>query len=196
MLEDFLETVEPLASSRAEPPKSEADFKREQAQIKHVLRVADFLFGSTLEKALNTLDSSIVKSFKSVPSGRRIFLVKPERRNGASTKQNEDATNYICFLPQSCREAQQQQQQQQQQGFYFCSCPSFFQKTKSLNVGCCAETRRNVMLPFSLCKHLLALKLLPYLGAPCSIVEDVTEDNFSQHIVKELLGRQGGSYDY
>jgi hypothetical protein len=177
----FLDSLEllPHHGNESPPTATETESKAEQAKQRHILKVADFLFGSTLEKALVTLDKATIKCIKSVPSGRCIFLVQNKNREKRSTGK-EDSGNYFCILPKLSSS-----QTSGRKGFHFCSCPAFYRTNKSLPSDVHKEDSSHC---FSCCKHLLALKLLPYFGVSCEVVEYVTEDDFGKRIVRELLG--------
>ena len=181
LLHVFLDSLEPLPHHANENPTTatEAESKVEHAKQRHILKVADFFFGSTLEKALVTLDKATIKCIKSVPSGRCIFLVQNNKRDKRSTGK-EDSGNYFCLLPNSSSS-----QTAERKGFHFCSCPAFYRNNKSLPPDVHKDDSSHC---FSSCKHLLALKLLPYLGVSCEVVEYVTEDDFGKRIIRELLG--------
>lgn len=78
---------------------------------------------------------------------------------GASSRPNQASTDYFCLT----------------QGIQYCSCRSYFERAKSD--------------PKGLCKHLLALKLMPALECPCR-KETVPDAEFSGYLIRRMLPRE------
>ena len=174
---------------------------------RNIIRVADFLFGTMLEGAMTTLDMRNTTEIVSVQSRRRMFIltsIAKGRRSGL-TKLRDAPHHYFCFLPcgnwsEDVGNEDIQRSSHNELDFYFCSCRSYFERSTSvaMDTPCTmnqfVETHadsssKNSCPQFStLCKHLLALKLGPFLVKPCKKVETVTEAQFSQVVLKSLFG--------
>jgi len=168
------------------------------ATKKKILCMADFLFGNMLEGALSTLDEYSITEILAVQSKRRIFvLANPVTKR---SRAQEELRSYFCILPQSTPALQPPETEgvspinkpSNKTQFHFCNCRSYFENTKSF-MACGGNnqsdnTRLIKLQRHSLCKHLLALKLRPFLLSTCEKLETVTEEHFSQEILKRLYG--------
>ena len=126
-----------------------------------VLRVAEFLFGTTqLTAALALLDNHERHFTKVSSTHRSLWLVK-----GSSGE-----FSYMCF---ACDETPD---------LYYCNCRSFLEKTTKI-----AQANRNQA---EICKHLLALKLIPELGLSCPHLQ-VSEIEFARLVLDRTMGRAG-----
>ena len=169
------------------------------ARKKNILRMADCLFGSMLEGALSTLDSYVITEIESLNTKRRMFVLANPNTKRSSTRQDEPQT-YFCILPQAAPARSENWTQNNNNKasnsshgtqFHFCSCRSYFERTKSC-VGCgSVPTKSAKPQCHALCKHLLALKLRPFLLESWRKIETVTEDQFSQEVLKKLLRESG-----
>ena len=139
--------------------------------VDEILNVAEFLYGNnTLTSALSVLDSSDTNITKISSNHQSLFLVK-----GSSSE------SYLCLS---------------QVGY--CSCRSFYEKTTKstsfFNSTRATSTANHKAPPptVSLCKHLLALKLLPYLQVPIRQLTTATEEEFA-NLVLDRAGLGLGS---
>lgn len=182
LLDEFLESFEKTtcaASSmedRTSPPEPNGDTadaagsttsvvaanKSLEERRDHVLRAADYLYGgSILEAALAVLDAEgAIRRVRSKPSQRRAFLVRgtSQRHSGGSVR-----TDYFCLVASF-----------EGTGFNYCSCRSYFERAKND--------------PKGLCKHLLALKLMPVLECSCK-EETIPDVEFSTFMLRCMLPR-------
>ena len=69
------------------------------------------------------------------------------------------ANKYLCLMPHN-------------DGNYYCSCRSFLEKNS-----------RSTSL--QLCKHLLALELMPLVGVTCTTMETLTDEEFGRVLVTQ-----------
>jgi predicted nucleic acid-binding Zn finger protein len=164
-LESFGETTCTGSSTedraRGEPQGSTgaASEKSLEERRDHVLHVADYLYGgSILEAALAVLDAE---------GAIRQVCSQPSQRKaflvrGTSRHSGGVPTQYFCLLASS------------EGGFFYCSCRSYFERAKGD--------------PNGLCKHLLALKLMPVLDCHCR-EEKVPDAEFSAFILRRMLPR-------
>lgn len=136
-------------------------------ETKHdeILRVAEFLFGNTLLAAALTLLDSYESTFTKISSMHRsIWLV---RGSG-------DAA-YMCF---ACGDSTGGIESGATPNLYFCNCRSFLEKTTK-------KTTSDQELP-ELCKHLLALKLIPVLGISCPQLT-VSDSDLAKLVIERTL---------
>jgi hypothetical protein len=151
--------------------------KEEAKRREEVIRVADFLYGgSSLESALGVLDTDgAIRKICSYPSNRQAYLVQGTTTTTRSGRNNGGATDvYFClFDPSSPFD--------DKGGFYYCSCRSFFEKAKSD--------------PLVLCKHLLALKLMPHLNCFCQ-VEEVSDSAFASLLMRQVFDKASSTNMY
>jgi hypothetical protein len=146
------------ATTGGNPELEKADHDK-KAREEEVLRVADFLYGSTLDGALGLLDTpeSITKVV-SIPSQRSLHLVQGQGDN-----------SYFCLLSS----------ENSQSSVYYCSCRSFLEKSRNSNTHGAA----------CLCKHLLALQLMPALHVKGSVIETVSDEEFGNLILNRVGSR-------
>jgi len=123
-----------------------------------VLQVVDFLYGNTLEGALHILDDAEAVIRQIVCNSRSLYLV----RSSSYSRGKEDPSSYLCILPsKDCSHP-----------IYYCSCRSFLERSRS--TGIC------------LCKHLLALRLMPVLQVQCTTVDTVSDKEFANHVIQQM----------
>jgi hypothetical protein len=162
-LENYLDSRkqqgEPVGAAATAGTESNPDL--EKATEEEVLRVADFLYGSTLDGALGLLDTpeSITKVV-SIPSQRSLHLVRGQGDN-----------SYFCLLSFD----------NSQSSVYYCSCRSFLEKSRNSNTGTHGAA--------CLCKHLLALQLMPALHVKGSVIETVSDEEFGNLILNRIGSR-------
>lgn len=135
-LERYLES---LAETTIDPPSTTTNspHSHSTAQQEEILRVAEFLFGTTLLTAALTLLDSHESIFTKVSSMHRsLWLVR-----------GSGDASYLCFVPTH----------NQTPNLYYCNCRSFLEKT----------TKKADSAVPEVCKHLLALQLIPVLGISC-----------------------------
>lgn len=165
VLEHHLESVKPQDRS----------VERNVDRQDEILRVADFLFGKTLNGALALLEppskpslsapsvsptqptTSCITRITSLPSQRTMYFVE-----GSSGGRQSPQADYLCMANND------------QDGLLYCSCRAFWEKTKA------ASSNKVV------CKHLLAIKLLPALGIKESVVEAVSDEEFSKLVLSRM----------
>jgi hypothetical protein len=163
---------------------------QKQKQHDEILRLADFLFSSScLDGALHVLESgndnnstnpaAVCSSITRLQSPRRvIYHVKgtpgTSRGNGAAA--TTDAA-YLCIIPE-CDQEETGSDTDDATGMHYCSCRSFLEKSRCTPSG--TDT---------ICKHLLALKLMPALGVTPSILEFGSDEEFSQAVTQRLCPR-------
>lgn len=131
-------------------------------QEKHdkILRVAEFLFGSLHLSASLALADSYQTIFTKVTSPHRsLWLVK-----GSSSD-----LSYMCFVPP------------ESPGLFYCTCRSFLEKTTK-------QPHNRKHLP-QVCKHLLALQMLPHLGLQCPELS-LSDHDFAALVLDRTLGSQ------
>ena len=136
------------------------------AKKREVLRVADYLYGGySLESALSILDTEgSVRQICATPSLRSAYLVQGTQRSGTCRSSSVDY--YFClFHPKSIEKV----------AFYYCSCRSFFERAKN--------DQSNI------CKHLIALMLMPHLGCSCK-VELVSDSDFGTMLTRHIYEKE------
>jgi hypothetical protein len=164
-IENENEPIERQCAITAKEDASELARRREE-----VIRVADFLYGgSSLESALGVLDTAgAVRKICSNPSNRQAYLVQGTTRSGPGRNGTIDV--YFClFEPPSV----------EKEGFYYCSCRSFFEKAKNDQLV--------------ICKHLLALKLMPHLNCFCK-VEEVSDSDFASLLMRRVFDKASSTH--
>jgi hypothetical protein len=124
------------------------------AALQEIFRVGDFLFGGTFEGAISILDDSTSLI-------TRVVSAPSQRTAYLVTSSGKQSSRYLCLLPKgpSCQE-----------GAHYCSCRSFLEK----------NARAQDLHP---CKHLLALRLLPYVGVQCTTIETLSDEEFGRLLV-------------
>lgn len=181
-LDTFLSSLRPIESTHVGQMTQNISVapdggERVQSRRKLILRVANTLFGSMLEGALCTLDSYSITEIVAMQSKRRFVVLvnAPTLRRGSSKQ--EEPGHHFCLVPDLMSGGQV--------GLQFCSCRSYFERNKVSMVKRYANAQ-----PFAVCKHILALKLRPYLQDDNKITDTVTEEQFSQEVVKWLYEKK------
>lgn len=116
-----------------------------------------------LEAALAVLETEgAVRQVTAHPSGRTAFVVRGSA--AASSRQTTAhvaaASDYFCLCSDEIQ---------------YCSCRSYFERAKND--------------PHGLCKHTLAIKLMPSLACPCR-KETVPDAEFSGYLLRRILPRE------
>lgn len=205
ILESYLESLETATDTNDDVGvNNSGSIPHAQSATAHqdeILRVVDFLFESILEGSLAILNSSetLISKVVSAPSHRFFYLVQTSssssstRRVGGgqgSTRTSSGPSDYLCLLP-----AHKSSSSYSPSPIYYCSCRSFYEKSRATwsgrhsihqNSGIAATGRSSP----SLCKHLLALKLMPLLRVQCSMTELNSDDEFC----RVILSRTGVDY--
>jgi hypothetical protein len=129
-----------------------------------ILNVAEFLYGSNaLGSSMALLDASCGITKVSTPTAlckRSLYLVKGSK----------DAQYYLCF---SAKE----------NAVDYCSCRSFLEKATKLS----SSTHNTNGSSPSLCKHLLALKLMPYLSVECPEITTSSHEEFAKLVLDRTI---------
>jgi hypothetical protein len=159
-LERYLECLDenelPATTPNGNEPNNHAN--HHSARQDEIIRVAEFLFGTTLLTASLTLLDSHESIFTKVSTMHRsLWLVR-----GSS-----DAS-YLCLLPTKKETALR---------LYYCSCRSFLEKT--------TKKKADSALP-EVCKHLLALQLIPVLGISCPHLT-LSDKEFAKLVLERTL---------
>jgi hypothetical protein len=168
-LESFLQSLPPESLRQEKnPAPNTLSTEKLQAKQKLILQVADSLFGGgMLEGALTILDTYCIHELiVAAPSKRRIFVLV----NGMQRREQEEPNHHFCLWPDS------------EGGFPFCSCRSFFERTKG----------SGPTQSLAVCKHLLALKLRPHLLDDCPVTEVDTEAALSKEVAQLLYEMEPG----
>ncbi|KAL7486462.1 hypothetical protein ACHAW6_012066 [Cyclotella cf. meneghiniana] len=179
------------------------------------LRVAADLFGnniSLLESALSLLEEQeqsqssvqfpIIKTIRAKRSGRDAILVQKQRKNktynfrvgnemSETDKRNNEEINqfYLCLLG---RDRANNWNRMQRLGVH-CTCRSFFQNIKGgkSNKGSTSDGLASLNCQTIVCKHLLAVILMPHLlpwsekGVKIEVVDD---RQFAKVVSKASIG--------
>lgn len=166
LLEHYLDSQRQQEDDAATAPainvaKAAQDFQDE------ILRVADFLYGSTLDGALALLDNpTCITKVVSIPSQRSLYTVR-----------GQDGNSYLCLLPDSATVASVSAASSP---IFYCSCRSFLEKSRNNSHDGAA----------CLCKHLLALELLLALQVKGSVVlKTASDDEFGSLILNRMGSR-------
>ena len=143
--------------------------------IDEMLRLADFLFGNTLDGALSLLETDPKRDIlrlTSLQSKRTMYIVKgrTSRSKGYSSLVTTDSS-YLCMLPDTSLLSEEENFDH---SIYYCSCRSFLERCRISSNG------------NATCKHLLALKLMPALGVDCSILETSSDEEYSKLALQRL----------
>jgi SWIM zinc finger len=167
---------------------------QKQKQHDEILILADFLFSSScLDGALHVLESgndnsratpaSFCSSVTRLQSPRRvIYHVKgtPATNRGIHAATATTDAAYLCIVPECDQEETGRDTRgiDDVTGMHYCSCRSFLEKSRCTPPGTA-----------TICKHLLALKLMPALGVTPSILEFASDEEFSQAVTQRLCPR-------
>lgn len=172
LLESFLSSemtldTNPSVISSITSPNGDSRSRGAPETLETVFRVADFLFGSTLEGAISILDGSetLITRIISAPSQRTAYLVTSS--NGCARNNTKPSNKYLCLIP---REKDGDDASCCNKNYYYCSCRSFMDK----------NARSRTLHP---CKHLLALILLPHVGVACRTIETLSDAEFGKMLV-------------
>jgi hypothetical protein len=161
-LDDYLASIDyglPLLSSSSS--SLPAQNPQDAAFLDDLLNVAEFLFGTnTLQAALTLLDSGASSITKVSTVHRSMFVVNGSSHNNNKKGGGGDPQSYMCLLG----------------NVEYCSCRSFLEKATK------ADGNRTV------CKHLLALKLMPYVKISCPQITTNTETEFSNLVLDRIMG--------
>ena len=166
-LEDYLQSLEDENHDPSSTTKTTTTAVNEDRQDE-ILHVAEFLYGEKpLASALHFLDAAdtTITKISAKNNHRSLYLVSSSSSSSSWQQQQQQHKNdYLCLCDDS---------------LYYCSCRSFLEKN--------AKKTKIV-----LCKHLLALKLLPYL-LPNHIphprtITTVTDEEFANLVLDRTLG--------
>ena len=194
-----------IASLDDEQPSTQRAKQQRQDEI---LKTADFLFGAAaLDGALGVLEqncSSTTAAPAAADGGvcslnvtrlqspcRSLYTVKGSASRAgrgwggaaaaAGGAQPADSC-YLCLLPTG-DEHDKQEATASSSPIYYCSCRSFLEKSRHHNSSVAGGA---AAAPAIVCKHLLALKLMPVLGLTCTTVELPSEDEFSRAVLQRV----------
>ncbi|CAJ1892547.1 unnamed protein product [Cylindrotheca closterium] len=173
-LNSYLDTLDPSSFEEDTPAAGGASNKTKILQDE-ILNVTEFLYGNnTLMAALALLDSSTaaIPSIVKISSPRTCGLTRSVHVVHSSSKGRalgEDSSSYLCFT-------------QANNGVDYCSCRSFLEK-----VSKSSKSTKDV----TLCKHLLALKLAPYLKVDFLETHLASHQDFSKLILERTLPASG-----
>jgi len=193
-----------LETDARDPESHSLDSSPRRHEKRHdlTLRVAAELFGnniSLLENALSLLEeqeqsqngaqSPIIWTIRAKRSGRDAILIRKQRKNktlnfrgGDETSETDKRTNnemnqfYLCLLG---RDRDNTWNRMQRWGVH-CTCRSFFQNLKGgrSNKGSTSDGMASSNCQTIVCKHLLAVILMPHLlpwsekGVKIEVVDD------------------------
>ncbi|GAX15178.1 hypothetical protein FisN_12Lu257 [Fistulifera solaris] len=131
-----------------------------------IIRAVDFLYGKTTEGALAILDApGSISKVVSMTSQRSIYCVKGSSAFASRGKGTNSEDTYLCMIPQASDDVP----------IYFCSCRSFMERNRHLtNESSC------------LCKHLLALRLMPVLQVQPVLIETASDDEFANLLMQRI----------
>ena len=173
-----------------------------------ILQTVEFLYGSALDGALSVLDSttssvpgrsssvtaapppiaSTVTRFQSPQ--RSLYMVAASSVRGraaaglsTAVHHQQQDSHYLCILPAN-NQHDATTSTSTGSSIYYCSCRSFLEKNRSNSSSHGATTFATATV--SLCKHLLALKLMPVLGWTCSTIHFTSEEEFSHALLQRL----------
>mmetsp|Transcript_4004 Transcript_4004/g.5264 ORF Transcript_4004/g.5264 Transcript_4004/m.5264 type:complete len:214 (-) Transcript_4004:15-656(-) len=150
--------------------------------VDHILRVVLSLFPGIAEGAMSILDSpSSITRVTSAHSRRSLFLVaaasSSSNSKAAQTQQQTLSSHYFCQLSSHmspCGEGVDDPT-------FFCSCRSYLDKNNAVSPSSVEETSG-----FILCKHLLAILLVPVMGIQPSQLEMSSDQDFSELILSRI----------
>jgi hypothetical protein len=193
LLDDFFASIpslDPIPATAED--QSDYDISHHEHHHDLTLRVAADLFRnitSLLENALSLLEeqeqcqrqvnpnhsSPIIRTIRSERSGRQAILIRKQRKNKHPSESIDDATKgdfYVCLLG---REKTDTVNQVHRRSMH-CTCRSFLNNVKG--GGRKGGSNTTADGPNIICKHLLAVILMPHLmpwsvkGVPVEILED------------------------
>lgn len=153
--------------------------KEDKRQRDDLIRTITFMYGKTFDAAAVVLDSCethrTVSCVTSATSRRSLYLVKGSSsyRRSEKVKGRRDAktknSSYLCIMPSSTSDIP----------IYFCSCRSFLERSRTASSG-----RRGP--GGALCKHLLAIRLMPFFGLKPSTIETLSDEEFARVVTCHL----------
>ena len=150
--------------------------EQDDRQESSILLMADFLFGATtLDGAVAILDNaeSLITRIVDGPNKRQMYFCRSSssqhhhyHHSSNQRPASEVPSSYLCIIPKS----------EDRYPIHYCSCRSFLELSRSTATSAPR-----------LCKHLLALYLLPYLDSqPCALVETSSDSEFSKLVIHRL----------
>lgn len=163
-------THEPLKILQAFLAHHSTTQKGDTDSFGSICRVGYDLFGSTFEGAISILDvaETLITRVISAPSQRTAYLV-----TSSGGKQTTTA-KYLCLIPPTTTTTTTSRNSSLSSSpVYYCSCRSFLEKN-------------NRSQHLQLCKHLLALALLPHVGGDAvkyNTIETLSDEEFGRLIV-------------
>jgi hypothetical protein len=178
-------SISPIVASQHRGGIRQSSEQRYAERVREILNVADFLFGSLLDAALEILEqhpaaqacanqsswasrahnisviqspTSSIRRIRATPSGRQAYLVRGSN------------TNITPSMPQSGTDDQTPPAKRRSiraaatylcltNRQYYCSCRSFFRNLKNGSIAATGRPHSTIDLSEVLCKHLLAIKL-------------------------------------
>lgn len=174
LLNEYLASVESFQNNATEAqPAISNKIPATQQHEDDILRAVDFLYGKTTEGALAILDatasSGSISKIVSTTSQRSAYLVKGSSsllsRGGMSSSSSSSEETYLCIVPHVSDDVP----------IYFCSCRSFLERNRHpTNEGPC------------LCKHLLAIRLMPVLKVQPVLMETVSDDGYANILMQRI----------
>lgn len=170
LLSEYLSCDESFPSDTNDQQSSASKLPETQHEEDDILRAVDFLYGKTTEGSLAILDASengSISKVVSITSQRSAYLVKGSSSisSRGKGKFSSSEANYICIVPHFSDDVP----------IYFCSCRSFLERNRHpTNEGSC------------LCKHLLAVRLMPVLKVQPVLVQTVSDDEFANILMQRI----------
>ena len=143
-------------------------------EVSHVLKVLNFLEEKKLRAAVATIDSlqhdSRAITLVSSPSKRQLYLVRSSKslgrnrhRSQQQDQQQGSEGSYVVLMPRPGADFR----------FHYCSCRAFHENSRLAS---------NRQQPQGVCKHLLAVMLLPSVGVEPSRVDMSSETEFVKFV--------------
>jgi len=153
-------------------------------QTKHqdeILKTVDFLYGSSaLDGALQILEGDSVTCLQS--PRRTIYTVQGSRSGQRGVGDSKSSGScYLCLVPDTTDgepTTNSGGDSTATDPIYYCSCRSFLEKSRGSGGNS------------NICKHLLALKLMPALGVGPTIVHLPSEEEFSRALLQRVAPPQ------
>ncbi|GKY95318.1 hypothetical protein MPSEU_000493600 [Mayamaea pseudoterrestris] len=143
------------------PCDKEDNHAIQQETHDQLLRVADFLYNSCMEGALSILDHEppLITQVVSAASQRSLYLVQ-----GSSHKSRSSNETYLCYTSPDVNDSL---------SMHHCSCRSFWERSRNSGSA-------------TLCKHLLALHLLPGLNGKFHTLQIASDEEFANIVLSRL----------
>jgi hypothetical protein len=158
--------------------------------IDDILKLAEFLFGRALDGALAILETNPrrdVVRLTSLQSNRTMYIVKGRSYRCAGLSCCD--SSYMCILNEKFSQGTactrfgerldtgdvllERTDICTSTGTY-CSCRSFSERCQKRSKG------------NTLCKHLLAIKLMPFLRIDCSVIEVASDDEYCKIALQRI----------